>query len=132
MHPLLPSHPTHAVAGKCLVGGGPACFLMHLAVSKDKLVDKAKRLHGELEYKTSFGGRSLRIDPWPFIGPSDVYDGAPGEASGVSNRSREAMNKSKTVDRRNGTWIRVSVGWEQDVEVAMTYLDYFFRSVVTI
>eukprot|EP00656_Telonema_subtile_P012448 TRINITY_DN16268_c0_g2_i1.p2 TRINITY_DN16268_c0_g2~~TRINITY_DN16268_c0_g2_i1.p2 ORF type:complete len:396 (+),score=107.53 TRINITY_DN16268_c0_g2_i1:141-1328(+) len=95
LYPLLESHPTHELARRYLQAGGPGCFLVHLAASKKAVVKKAKKLFGELEYKTSFGGRKARVDPWPFAGSSVQHDGAPGE----KNQSEEDLAGVA------GTWV---------------------------
>lgn len=62
-HPLCNSHPSQHLAKKHFKHG-PGVFVFRVKVSKSKLMSCLSRMK-ILEFKTSFGAKLSRIDPWP-------------------------------------------------------------------
>lgn len=110
MYPLLESHPTHEIAVKH-IRSGPPCLWFHVNLEGITSMTKLKKILSKnpiITYETSFGSAFSKFDPWPKMGNSGSYD-FPG-AEGTK-----------------GTWIRLAIGYEDNLDNIITGLNYFIN-----
>jgi cystathionine beta-lyase/cystathionine gamma-synthase len=62
-YPFCEDHPCFALA-KSYFSGGPGVFVFRVKASKNRVMTCLKKIK-TLEFKTSFGSKFSRIDPWP-------------------------------------------------------------------
>jgi cystathionine beta-lyase/cystathionine gamma-synthase len=69
IHPCLPSHVSYNRNRQhdYLTFAPPMFVLKRTFISKNQLMKKVMGTNGILEWKTSYGGPSCRIDPWPIV-----------------------------------------------------------------
>jgi len=126
LYPSLASHPTHAHALQYLRGGGPGCLWFHVAATENvaRQALALPAVSSVIELKTSFGGRAARVDPWPRRGASTDYDVPVHEAA---DQEQEQLNEggAKNATALRGTWLRLAMGYEQDLDEVLKALDMF-------
>lgn len=112
MYPLLASHPTASVATRYLVQGlGPGCIWFHVSAKKQYIM-KLLTSSAAPECKTSFGARQSRLDPWPKAASSSSYD-----------------RSDQTKGGREGTWLRLSVGFEEEPAALVHAMNTFLSQL---
>lgn len=109
MYPMLESHPTNNMAKKYLkYGPGVIWFHMASKIKKLSMVHKLLSSNTFLSYETSFGSAHSKIDQWPEIGKSCIY------------------NYNDLSNKTNGIWIRLSIGYKSDMDTIIKGLDEIF------
>lgn len=113
MYPLLPSHPTSSIASRYLAKGlGPGCIWFHVSAKKQFIMKLLTSGSGAPECKTSFGARQSRLDPWPKAASSSSYDRYDQRGKG-----------------REGTWLRLAVGFEEEPAALVIAMDAFLSQL---
>ena len=117
MYPGLASHPSHEVVRVLLPRGSSGCVWFHVGASKRRVQQCLPGL--QVEFKTSFGGAACRLDPWPMGGAHDIYDGT---------KNKSAQSKK---GRSAGTWLRLSLGYEETAEEVLRKLRADLQVIMT-
>ena len=98
-----------------LTAGGPGCLWFHTRAPLEAVhgaLAADRGLRGP-DCRTSFGGRTARLDPWPVAGAADACDWprpAPREGAG-------------------GTWVRLALGHAQAPQDVCAAMDAFLADV---
>lgn len=107
MHPSLPSHPTHKIAIQ-FFKFPTSIVWFHVSDRTGRPLDQhkkalaygLKKFGDALRFETSYGSWYSKIDPWPTVAHSKMYEG--------SIRDDECECTSLAVP---GIWLRLSVGY---------------------
>ena len=135
MHASLPSHSTHRAACQILpkstlqsssgeevdatIGPGTMWFHLRTPTTADLLVEKLQKLSTQrlsLEFRTSFGGKVARIDPYRLVAaPTTQYTSVRAIDGPLTKSIQTATPDSNVVDG-TGVWVRLAIGYDQSLE----------------
>jgi len=105
LHPGLPSHSSYERAQKYFLGN-PGVIFLHINSEPETIVPQI-HASSSLLYATSYSKSETLVNPYLNTGDSKFYDPvAHWEKLGLTNRE--------------GTWFRLAVGWNADVEAVRT------------
>ena len=100
MYPFLESHPTHRLAKKYLkYGPGVIWFHLNSNIKRLSITHKLLANNQYLPFETSFGSEYSKIDQWPELGKSILYN------------YEDFNNPIK------GIWIRLSIGYKSNLDI---------------
>lgn len=121
VHPKLKPHPSFANYQRYVpLLPGPSVFWMHIR-SNCSLRDAETVKSAYLKVETSFGSKYSKIDPWPKIGASVDYDSQISASSNSSNSTND-----------HGVWLRISIGYEENLDFIMQELQNIIKNFAQI
>lgn len=129
MYPKLESHPAHK--NFKYVKYGPGCLLFHIIspINKTKIAKTFLSNIPDLHFETSFGSSHSKIDQYPNIGSSKIYDSFISNNDGNNDGSGDEDSKynSDEIYIKKGIWIRLAIGYTSNLTNIICSLENLFE-----